>query len=224
MIWVIVVIVFLWPIWVSLLIGLYRLFVLGPGQTYPGSIKDPSILKKGDIVLVGHQNVCDAWYIQISNVLTRRMHHRFWTHAALYRGGNLLWEAQPEGIIEKNINVYIQDGSLVRAFRHKHVPDEKIFDQAIEFCKQAHDKGYKYGIRGLIFFALSTISPIGFNFIFDSKRIDKLCNLENAYFCSELVVDAFNEAGYPVTPFDGWRVKPSDFISNPILEPVEPVS
>ena len=63
--------------------------------------------------------------------------------------------------------------------------------------------------------------PISFNFLFTNSLIDKICHMDRAYFCSELIVDAFDEIGYPISPYDGWRVKPTDFISNPFLEPVK---
>lgn len=161
-----------------------------------------------------------SWYIQISNVLTRKLKHRFWTHAALYQGNGKVWEAQPEGIQEKDVAQYIKDGFLIRAFRHKYIQDEIVLDKLVAFC--ADKKGYSYGKLGATFYAFSTFIPISFNWLFDAKWLDRLLNLDNAYFCSELVVDAFKEANYPISPYDGWRVKPTDFISNPLLDPVCP--
>ena len=208
----------LWFAFLLVITGLVRLFVFGYKAKPEGVISDISILKKGDIILTGRIDPWDSWYIQMSNVLTRKLKHRFWTHAAVYKGNGMLWEARPEGVIEKDINEYVKSGCMIRAFRHKYLYDEAVMDKALKFC--AEQKGFKYGWGGLVFYAISTFTPISFNFVFDNDFFDKKCHLDKAYFCSELVVDAFSAAGHPVSPYDGWRVKPSDFISNPLLEPV----
>ncbi len=203
---------------VAFVIGFFRLFILGPRQKYLDPIKDSSILKKGDIILTGKQSVGYSWYIQVSNVLTRKIKHRFWTHAAIYQGNGKVWEAQPVGVIEKDLDEYFKNGFLVRAFRHKYIQDENVLDRIIQFC--AGKKGYSYGKIGAVFYALSTFMPVSFNWIFDQSWVDRLLNLDNAYFCSELIVDAFEAAKYPISSYDGWRVKPTDFISNPLLLPI----
>ena len=208
-----------WIVLLLIITGLIRLFGFGWRTKPEDVISDVSILKKGDIILTGKISPTDSWYIQLSNALTRKLKHRFWTHAAIYRGDGLLWEAQPEGIIEKDINEYLRNGHMIRAFRHKYIRDEFIVDKVLKFCED--QKGYKYGLLGLGFYVFSSFMPISLNFIFDNSRIDKLCHLDKAYFCSELIVDAFGEVGYPISPYDGWRVKPTDFISNPLLEAVK---
>lgn len=209
----------LWLTILLIVIGLIRLFGFGWRAKPEGVISDISILKKGDIILTGKTSLADSWYIQLSNALTRKLKHRFWTHAAIYRGNGLLWEAQPEGIIEKDVNEYMKNGYIIRAFRHKYIQNSPVIDQVLKFCED--QKGYKYGWFGLIFYVISTFMPISFNFVFDNIFFDKVCHLDKAYFCSELIVDAFGEMGHPISPYDGWRVKPSDFISNPLLEVVK---
>ena len=208
-----------WIILLLVIIGLTRLFAFGWRAKPEDVISDISILKKGDIILTGKMSLIDSWYIQLSNTLTRKIKHRFWTHAAIYRGSGLLWEAQPEGIIEKDINEYLKNGYMIRVLRHKYIQDEAIIDKVLKFCED--QKGYKYGWLGLGFYVLSSFAPVSFNFIFDNVIFDKWCHLDKAYFCSELIVDAFDEAGCPISPYDGWRVKPTDFISNPLLESVK---
>lgn len=200
-------------------IGLFRLIVIAPRQTYPETLRDASLLKKGDILLTGKQDIGYSWYIQISNLLTRKPKHRFWTHAAIYQGNGKVWEAQPAGVIERELSDYFRGGFLIRAFRHKYISDEKVFDQILQFC--AEKKGYSYGMKAVVFYTFSTFMPISFNWLFDNPALDAWLKLDKAYFCSELVVDAFCASQYPVSPYDGWRVKPTDFISNPLLAPVE---
>ena len=213
---------FLWLLCIALLSGVIRLFLFGSREQYTHPIRDVSILKKGDIILTGKQSVFSSLPIQLSNVLTRKIKHRFWTHAAIYRGDGLLWEAQPKGVLSRKISDYLDKGSIVRAFRHKYIKDEGVIDKALDFCSK--QEGRPYGFFGLSFFIVSSFMPISFNFLFTNTFIDKICHMDRAYFCSELIVDAFDEIGYPISPYDGWRVKPTDFISNPFLEPVEPAS
>lgn len=201
-------------------VGLIRLFILGRSVHYADPIRDISVLKKGDIILTGKDSVWAAFYIQVSNVLTRKIKHRFWSHAAIYKGDGKLIEAQPAGIIERDIQDYLNDGSLIRAFRHRYITDEALLDRLIEKCESK--VGDKYGWGGLVFFTLSSFTPISLNFVFENPIVDQWLKFDNKYFCSELIVDSYDEIGYPVSPFDGWRVKPSDFISNPLLEPVNP--
>jgi len=210
---------FVWFLGLALIFGAIRLFILGRREHYGKSISDISILKKGDIILTGKQSVSYSFPIQISNVLTRKVKHRFWTHAAIYRGEGKLWEAQMQGVIERNINDYTENGFILRAFRHRYITNEAELNNIIKFC--ADQKGCKYGKLGLFFYIFSTFIPFSFNFLFDNPFFDKICHLDNAYFCSELIVDAFKAANFPVSPYDGWRVKPTDFISNPFLEPVK---
>lgn len=142
----------------ALVIGFIRLFIFGFTKRYGQPITDISVLKKGDIILTGKQSALYSFFIQISNVLTRKTKHRFWTHAATYRGHGLLWEAQPQGVIEKDINEYIKNGFIIRAFRHRYIKDESVFDKVLKFC--ADQEGCSYGTMGLIFYTLSTLEPV----------------------------------------------------------------
>lgn len=41
-----------------------------------------------------------------------------------------------------------------------------------------------------------------------------------AHLCPQLVIDAYAAIGYPTSPYDGWRARPSGFVGNPLLAPV----
>ena len=68
---------FAWLLLIAGIIGLFRLFILGLFKKYPNPIIDIAVLRKGDIILTGSQSTKDSWYIQISNVLSRKIKHRF---------------------------------------------------------------------------------------------------------------------------------------------------
>ncbi|GEM_PF-4468779 len=177
-----------------------------------------NILRKGDIILTGKQSIFHSFCIQLANVLTRKIKHRFWTHAVIYQGEGKVWEARSTGVKERDLSEYIRAGYYVRAFRHRYISKDEILDKVIRFC--ASKKGIGYDLRGAVFYGVSVFVPVGFDFLFDNPAVDKLFQVENTYFCSELIVDAFCDAGYPISPFDGWRVKPADFIGNPLLNEV----
>lgn len=187
--------------------------------SYEGTL-DLSLLKKGDIILTGRQPIGSSSQIQLANLLTRKPKHRFWTHAAMYQGDGLLWEAQskPNGVRQYPLSEYVKRGYYLRAFRHRYLQDEAALDRLLAWCALQQGDGYDF--RGVIFYALSILTPVGFNYIFDNETVAKLCQVQDNFFCSELVVEAFSEVGYPISPFDGWRVKPTDFIGNPVLEEV----
>lgn len=213
-----VVLFVFWPVVLMAAVGCYLLWVYAKSLKVPATLTSLDGLQKGDIILTGKTSTSHSWPIQLSNVLTGRVENRYWTHAALYRGDGKVWEAQPEGILERSLEDYWTNGYLVTALRHRYVAEESVFDKALEFCaKQQHAS---YGGLGLIFYTFSTFVPVGMHFLFNNPKVDELCRVDKAYFCSELVADAFTAAGAPLSGYDGWRIKPVDFLTNPLLVPV----
>ena len=90
----------------------------------------------------------------------------------------------------------------------------------IDFYEESKKEEYRYGWIALAFFVFAGFLPATANFIFNNKFVDKLCNLDKGYFCSELVADAYEHAGYKVSSFDNWRIKPSDFMKNPFFKEI----
>ena len=202
----------LWPIPAVAAIGAARLYT-ARHLTYRASLRDRALLRKGDIIVVGKQSIAYDWYLQIPNVLTRRRKHRFWVHAAIYDGDGHVWEALREGVVRHPLARY--DDHLLRAFRPRYLGDPAALDRIVDYCARQSGFGYDFGALG--FFVASVLVPVSFNWIFDNPWIDRRLRLDRAYFCSELVVDAYAAAGHHLTPYDGWRVKPSDFVGNPLL-------
>ncbi len=209
------VLAIVWPIVALFVVGGLRLWC-ARHLRFEASFDRYELLRKGDVVLVGKPSIWHDWYIQMPNVLTRRSKHRFWVHAAIYDGEGRVWEATREGVAPRPIEEYRDH--LMRVFRHRYLRDPAAFDELIRFCEQQRDFGY--GFDALVFFAISVVVPVSFNWLFDNPWIDRRLRLDRAYFCSELVVDAYASIGHPLSPYDGWRVKPSDFVGNPVLEPV----
>jgi len=215
----VVAVAIVWPIvaiaGAVVVIGLARLYA-ARHLDFTGSLRDPSVLRKGDIIVVGKQSIGYDWYLQIPNVLTRRLKHRFWVHAAIYAGDGTVWEALREGVGPNPLSKY--DGHLLRAFRPRYLDDPSKLDRIVEYC--ARQDGFHYGFGALAFFVASVLTPVSFNWIFDNPWLDRRLRLDRAYFCSELVVDAYASVGHHLSPYDGWRVKPCDFVGNPLLREV----
>ena len=178
---------------------------------------DVSLLRKGDVILTGTNKNLSSFYIKISNLLTIGMDSKFWTHAALHMGDGKLIEAQPKGICFNSIDAYLKNGALVKVYRHKYISDDRALDRLIDFCLEQKKKDCKYGVGGLLFYVLASFLPLNMAFIFDNDKVDKFCNLDNAYFCSELVAEAYEKAGHKIDSYDAWRIKPSYFMENPFF-------
>lgn len=182
---------------------------------------DVKQLRKGDIILTGTNKNISSWYIKISNLLTNGMGSKFWTHAALHMGSGKLIEAQPKGLCFNSIDAYLKKGVLIKVYRHKYISDDRVLDRLIKFCLDQKKKDCKYGTIGLLFYAFASFLPVSMGFIFDNDHVDRICKLDNAYFCSELVAEAYENTGYKISSHDSWRIKPSDFIGNPFFEEVK---
>ncbi|MCB9799994.1 MAG: hypothetical protein H6757_04470 [Candidatus Omnitrophica bacterium] len=211
----------LWPVTLVFTVGAIRLFIYGKKVGFTQSLVYESSLKKGDILLMGKQSVYHSWQIQMANVLTGPLEERFWTHTALYAGDGKLWEARPEGVHERRLADYFEEGYYVFAVRHRYIKEDGCFDRLMDFFKDNQD--CRYGWIGVLFYSLSILIPVGMDFVFKNKKVDEFCHLDHAYFCSEIIVDGFQSIGFRISAYDGWRVKPADFLHNPFFEPVSPV-
>ena len=202
-----------------LVIGAFVRLMVSRGKYEQGEI-DRDKLRKGDVILTGTNKNLDSFHIKISNILTNGIKNKYWVHAALHTGDGKLIEACPEGIVANSIDDYLEKGQLVKVYRNRYAHDGETLDRIIDFCEKAKEDDYSYGWVGLFFYVVASFLPVSANFIFDNKFVDKLCNLDKAYFCSELIADAYKETGHKITPFDSWRVKPSDFAKNPFFEEI----
>jgi uncharacterized protein YycO len=191
-------------------------------KTYQLKQIDYSKLKQGDVLLFGSNSNLHSFPIKIANILTNNMVSKPWTHAAIYTGEGKLIEAQSAGVLDNTIDYYIEHDRLVKVCRHKYIKDPAFFDQVVKFCRQMQQEGYKYDYLGLLFYTVSVSLPRTWDWlILDNILVDRWLDLDKAYFCSELVADAYKESGAPVASYHSWRVKPSDFITNPMFEDVD---
>ena len=90
----------------------------------------------------------------------------------------------------------------------------RSLQRAIDFCTSTVKD--KYDFRALIYFLLYNLTPPQIDFIWEDDFIGKCFNVNNAYFCSELVSNGLLDAGVYCFERDPYKVMPIDF-NNPLL-------
>ena len=228
---IVFIILLTWMIFWNILVGLILLCgilivcalcrLIFSRRQYIQKYINPAELRKGDLILIGSNCIWDSWYIKLSNILTNGIDSKYWTHVALYCGDGELVEALPEGIRLYKFKDYLDANALVLVLRHKYVQYNETLEKVVQFGLDVEKEDYSYGWVGILFYVLASFIPVSCNFIFRNTLIDQWCNLDYAYFCSELISDAYKEGGYTITPYDSWRIKPSDLLYNPFFQEVE---
>ena len=164
----------------------------------------------GDVILTNGRNFeWGSLPIKIANFFSRGYKERGWTHAALYIGNGNVVEAFPGGIVQRNFaDSYLSGKYNLLILRHKKASEEAI-KKAIDFC--IHEEGAKYDWRALTYFLLFNFLPVGLHFIIDNDFIGARFNVNDSYFCSELVASGFKEADAYCFEREPYKVMPIDF-------------
>jgi len=164
----------------------------------------------GDIILTnGRSFELGSLPIKIANFFNRGYKERGWTHAALYIGDDNVVEAFPGGIVKRSFTAsYLNDKYNLFVLRHKKASHEDI-EKVISFC--ADEEGKKYDFRALIYFLLYNFLPVGLHFILEKNYVGNCFNVNESYFCSELVATGFKEAGIYSFEREPYKVMPIDF-------------
>ena len=164
----------------------------------------------GDVILTnGRSFELGSLPIKIANFFSRGYKDRGWTHAALYIGDGNVVEAFPGGIVKRNFaSSYLNDKYNLFILRRKGASEEAI-KKVISFC--ANDEGKKYDFRALIYFLLYIFLPVGLHFILEKDYVGNCFNVNDSYFCSELVATGFKEAGIYSFEREPYKVMPLDF-------------
>ncbi|MHA1329936.1 MAG: YiiX/YebB-like N1pC/P60 family cysteine hydrolase [Candidatus Hodarchaeales archaeon] len=147
---------------------------------------DLTWLRKGDLICVEGNTLISK--------LIRFFDRAKYTHVAIYIGDGLVIESDWGGVQTNPLLEKYQKLSW-DAFRPKCLYKTK--DKAIDFALEQEGKGYDY--HGLIGALLKGL--------FLTNMLDH----KNRFWCSELVADAYIEAGYPLTKdLNSWDVSPQD--------------
>lgn len=158
-----------------------------------------STLRPGDIILSTTNS-------HISKAI-RKMTSSPVSHSILYIGDNKVIEAIGSGVVMRSIDDALKDASLAVAFEHPNITNPQI-NRIIDFAKSKIGKKYdKVGIVRQAGFQIDK-KTICERFS-DSGRKAKCINwvgkinlgtsTNDEFFCSELILAAYQNAGLPLT-------------------------
>ncbi len=116
---------------------------------------------------------------------------------------------------------YFDEGYFLMVLRHKHITDTKTLEKVVEFCRKKDGDGFGYDTWGVSFYSLCALVPPMLSGWLEDSIAEKIFNVGDAYFCSELVADAFLSVGEKSFDRSPWRVKPLDFRTNPLFREVD---
>ncbi|MDD4957348.1 MAG: hypothetical protein PHH49_04990 [Candidatus Omnitrophica bacterium] len=176
-------------------------------------------IQPGDVILTcGKGVVLSSLLIKVANFFKRGYASRGWTHAALYLGKDEVVEAFPGGIVRRNFTeAYLGGNFELLVLRRKNITQESL-GKMIDFC--VNEKGEKYDFRGLVYFLLFNLLPHQFHFLLDNKFMGGRFNVEEAYFCSELIATGFEEAGVYCFEREPYKVMPIDYFNTLLFEKI----
>jgi hypothetical protein len=143
------------------------------------------------------------------------------SHSAVYVGNNQVVEAISDGVILRGLDTALQDDSLAVAYRHRDMTPQKA-EQMVQFLRDQARQRRTYDTWGLIQVAPGQLARAICNRLEDEARQRCLAgasrlrvgtNNEDAFFCSELVLEALSRVGLSIS-----SVEPSWSSPDQVLE------
>lgn len=179
-------------------------------------------LRIGDVILTGSESWSSSMPIQASNILSASEDERYWCHSTIYAGDGKIVEALPEGqgVIVSDLSTYFDGGKRLRVLRHRFLGETEL-TRVVDFCREKAREGYPYDNWGVSFYALAALIPPMMSGWLEHPFAERFFNVEDSYFCSELIADAFLKCGHDVFGRRPWRVKPLDFAHTPLFEEID---
>lgn len=172
----------------------------------------PSELEPGDIILSSASS--------LSSIGIRALSLAPVSHAAVYLGEDRIIEAVGSGVQLRSVEDFLAEESTIVAFRHPDITSaqaERMQDFALA------QLGKKYNPVGIFLQAPFTLSrqacelPVIPSLVRDF-RIRGLAAIHlgaarnDRFFCSQFVLQAYQEAGLPLTTADPLLVSPADLL------------
>ena len=115
------------------------------------------------------------------------------SHAALYAGSGTMIEAIGEGVVSRSLDNSLADDKLAVVYRHPDATSD-LAKKVVKYASAQIDKKYDLAGAGLAQGLLC--------FVRDDKK--------TAFFCSELVMEAFKQAGLPLGTMPSQCYTPGD--------------
>jgi hypothetical protein len=174
---------------------------------------DAAALHPGDILLSASEGMTSAGI--------RLMTASPVSHASIYVGDNQVAEAVGEGIQRRSVAALLDEESNVVAFRHPGLQPEHA--RKMEAFVQKH-VGEKYNYVGVVLQAPFSIerrvcelpvvpSPLR-DFCIQGVAAVQLgpAGRNDQFFCSQFVLEAYRQAGLPLTDADPRLISPGDLL------------
>ncbi len=142
------------------------------------------------------------------------------SHAALYVGDGQVAEAVGSGIRTRNLHAFMNDESVVVAFRHPGVTHEHA-NAMHAFARE--QEGKKYNTAGVVLQAPFILQrqfcelPLTPSLVRDAcirgiAAIQLGAARNDRFFCSQFVLEAYRRAKLPLTAADPLLVSPADLL------------
>jgi uncharacterized protein YycO len=177
-----------------------------------GHTIDAMQLQEGDIILSAADDLTSAGIRLITLAPV--------SHAALYIGNRQIAEAVNSGVRLRDIDEVMQEESVIVAFRHPHITPAQA-SRMREFALA--QVGRHYNHLGVMLQAPFSIERRVCELPLVPELVRDMCvrgiasiqlgaASNDRFFCSQLVLQAYREAGLPVTDADPRWLSPSDIL------------
>lgn len=175
----------------------------------PLSLKD---LRPGDIILTSDPGFVSA-SIQLMTLAPV-------SHAAIYIGDGKVVEAVRPAVRVRPLDEAMAEGTVVLAFRHPELSAEQARNIS-NYALQKTGTGFNYfGVTLHVPFSVTrrlcelpfVPSPLRDACLRGFGVIHYLAAAESQTFCSQLVLDAYRQAGVPITDADPRLISPADIL------------
>ncbi|HET9403284.1 MAG TPA: distant relative of cell wall-associated hydrolase [Burkholderiales bacterium] len=172
----------------------------------------PEGLRQGDIILTSDPGFVSA-SIQLMTLAPV-------SHAAIYIGDGKVVEAVRPAVRVRALDEVMAEGTVVLAFRHPELSTEQARNIS-NYALQKTGTGFNYfGVTLHVPFSITRRlcelpllpSPLRDACLRGIGALHYLAAAETQTFCSQLVLDAYRQAGVPITDADPRLISPADIL------------
>jgi len=144
------------------------------------------------------------------------------SHARLYIGNGEIIEAVGDGVVKRTLREAMASDTLTIAYRRRGI-NSATADAVVRFAERQVGRGYDYSgaagagqasVRGVI---ISALLPLGTAVVLDGA-IRNAIEPDNRFFCTELIVRAFQVANAPITNTRANIVQPGELPASSFLQ------
>lgn len=183
---------------------------IAPGNG--GALIDPTALEAGDILLTSVET--------LNSIGIRLGTFSPVSHAVLYLGDGQIAEAVGSGVRARSIGEVLDEEHMVVAFRPQTLDDA----QAVRLREWALARvGTRYNTAGVLLQAPFVLNrrvcelpgvpaPVRHYCVSGMAFVQLGVSRNDQFFCSQFVLEAFNQAGAPITAADPRWVSPADLL------------